>query len=223
MRITGIIVFMLLSTCLLAQQERETDFELWLKAGGDVKLSDRFELAFEEQLRFDEDVTEVKNYHTELELKYNVTETFDLRLVSRYVQRNNGNGFDDFFRYQIGAGYKHKWNRLNIKYRVLFQNRNELGVSEAEGDIARHFLRTRTSVEYKIRDWKYDPIFKAEYFFALNSAKAGTHDGVRFNIGTERKYDKLGEFGIFYAIDLSVNAFQPETAYILSLKYTYSF
>ena len=65
--------------------------------------------------------------------------------------------------------------------------------------------------------------FKAEYFFALNSAKAGTHDGVRFNIGTERKYDKLGEFGIFYAIDLSVNAFQPETAYILSLKYTYSF
>ena len=114
---------LMLLLCLVIKvqsQERETDFELWLKAGGEVALSERFELSFEQQLRFRDNVGEIKNYHTELELKYRITEQLDLRFVPRYIQRNGRNGYDNFFRYQFGAGYKHKWGRLNLKHRVLF-------------------------------------------------------------------------------------------------------
>lgn len=201
----------------------ETDTELWLKAGAEVKLSDKWELAIEEQLRFENNIGQVKNYHTELEVKYNLSDKLDLRLTSRYIRRNAVPEYRERFRYQLGAGYKHEWNRLEFKHRALFQNRNELGVSESEGDIPRHYFRWRSGVEYKIRDWKYDPIFRVEYFAATNGAKAGTDDSIRFAIGTERKHDGIGEFGIFYLYENTVNAIDTEKVHIISLRYSYRF
>ncbi len=201
----------------------ETDTELWLKAGAEVRLGDHWELALEEQLRFNNNIGEVKNYHTEFDLKYNLTKTLDLRFASRYIRRNRDSGYEERFRYQVGAGFKHELNRLEFKHRALFQNRNTLNVSEAEGDIPRHYFRWRSGLEYKIRDWKYDPIFRVEYFAATNGAKAGTDDSIRLSIGTERKYDGIGEFGIFYLYEHTVDAIDTEKTHILSLRYSYRF
>jgi len=220
----SILLFIGMASSLSAQiGTTETDTELWLKAGADFKLGEKWSFGIEEQLRFDNRIGEVKNYHTELEVKYDLTDQLDLRFATRYVRKNAVPEEEEFFRYQFGAGYKHEWNRLEFKHRVLFQNRNEIGVSENQGDIPRHYLRLRSGIEYKIRDWKYDPIFRAEYFEALNGAKAGTDDGVRFSVGTERKYDGIGEFGIFYLYEHTINAIDTEINHIISLRYSYSF
>ena len=50
-----------------------------------------------------------------------------------------------------------------------------------------------------------------------------TNQSIRFGIGTERDYDKFGELGIDYLIDLSLGLAIKEIAHILSLKYTYTF
>ena len=230
MRNRLLIISMLLLTSVVAKAQvgtSETDTELWLKAGAEFEVGAKWKFGVEEQLRFDNQIGEVKNYHTELEIRYRLTDQLDLRFVPRYIRRKGNQGsaeeFDDLFRYQFGAGYKHRWNQLEFKHRALFQNRNELGVSEAEGDIPRHFFRWRTGVEYKIKNWKYDPIFRTEYFVSLNGAKAGTDDAIRFALGTDRNYDGVGKFGIFYMYETTINAIDTEIAHIISLRYSYSF
>lgn len=218
------LLLAIIPTCLFSQVgTRETDTELWLKAGVEFDLAKKWKVAIEEQLRFDEQIEAVKNYHTELELKYNLSDQLDLILASRFIRKNDELGYENLFRYQIGAGVKHEWQQLEFKHRALFQNRNELGVSEIEGDIPQHYFRWKSGLEYKIRDWKYDPEFTVEYFWAVNGNKAGRDDAIRFAVGTDRSYDGLGQLGIFYMYEHTISAIDTEITHIISLRYTYKF
>ncbi len=205
---------------------RVSDIEVWLKAGGKIDLSDKWEVAFEEQIRFDDDVNALKNYHTEFELTFKPIKALSLHAVSRYITRNDNSGsiqgFEDLFRYQLGASYKQELGQLRLKYRALYQHRNEIGISEAQGDIPEKFLRLRSSVEYKIKDWKYDPEFRVEYFSALNK-EVGTNNQFRLGFGTERDYKKYGELGFFYLFESSLGLNIKQFTHILSFKYTYTF
>jgi hypothetical protein len=78
-------------------------------------------------------------------------------------------------------------------------------------------------VTYKIQNWKYDPQFRVEYFEALDEAAAGTDDRLRFGIGTERDYDKIGEFGFQYFFELTLGGAIQEQAHIFALRYSYRF
>lgn len=207
-------------------QSNRVDTEVWLKAGAKMDLSEKWGLSVEEQIRFDDDVNALKNYHTELEITFKPVKSFSLHAVSRYITRNDNSGsiqgFEDLFRYQLGASYKHDLGDLRLKYRLLYQNRNEVGISESQGDIPEKFLRFRTSVTYKIKDWKYDPSFRVEYFNALNE-EVGTNNQYRLAIGTERDYKKFGELGFFYLFESSLGLNVKRLTHIFSFKYTYSF
>lgn len=226
-------VVLLLCTLLLFIQQgmaqvgtKEVDTELWFKAGVDFKLAPKWEVSAEEQLRFDNNIGEIKNFHTELGLKFDVTDQLDLRFATRFISRKTNNAetsFNQLFRYQVGAAYKHRWNQIEFKHRAVFQNRNDPELSEMQGDIPERYFRWRTGMEYKIKDWKYDPIFRVEYFGALNGTQAGTDDTIRFDFGTERKYDGIGEFGFFYRYETTLNAIDTSIAHIINFRYAYSF
>lgn len=205
---------------------RVVDTEVWLKAGAKIDLFERWELEVEEQIRFDEDVNALKNFHTEIALTFKATDDLSIHAVSRYITRNDNRGaiqgFEDLFRYQLGASYKHDLGDLRLKYRILYQNRNEMGISESQGDIPEKFLRLRTSVVYKIKNWKYDPAFRVEYFNALNN-EVGTNNQYRLGIGTEREYKKFGELGFYYLFESSLGLNIKQLTHIFSFKYTYSF
>ncbi|MCE7995750.1 MAG: DUF2490 domain-containing protein [Roseivirga sp.] len=208
---------------LTAQQ---TDFEVWLKAGIKYKLNDRWSFDLEEQIRFDDDANALKNYHSELGIKFELNKFLDLLLTTRYITRNdnrgNRQGFEDHFRYQLGLSAKHDMDRFELKHRLLYQHRNEVGLSEADGDISRRFFRWRSGATYKIKNWKYDPQFNAEYFLGLNKDAAGIENSIRFTFGTERKYKKVGEFGIFYRYETTLGTPIDEITHVLALKYTYT-
>jgi len=129
---------------------------------------------------------------------------------------------EDLFRYQFGVSYKHALGDLRLKYRALYQHRNEIGISESQGNIPEKFLRLRTSATYKIKNWKYDPEFRVEYFNALND-EVGTNNQFRLGIGTERDYKEFGELGFFYLFESSLGLNIKELTHIFSFKYTYSF
>lgn len=218
-----LLVIALITPNLVGQQ---SDFEVWLKAGIKYKVNDRWDLNLEEQIRFDDDANALKNYHTELGIKFEINKFLDLLLATRYITRNdnqgNRQGLEDHFRYQLGLGLKHELNQFELKHRLLYQHRNEVGLSGSEGDISRQYFRWRSGATYKIKDWKYDPQFSAEYFLATNKEEAGIDNSIRFTIGTERKYKKVGEFGIFYRYETSLDTPINEITHVLALKYTYS-
>ena len=210
-----------------AQSGSEQDFELWLKAGAQADLTAAIQLEAEQQIRFDKNASEVKNYHTEVALSYALNDQIDLFFVNRFIRRNDNRGevqgYESHYRYQVGTQISHKWNRFRFRHRLLYQHRNELGLRREEGDVARRFLRYRFLTEYKIKNWPYDPRFKVEYFNDLPKEFATTHDQIRFGVGTERKYRKIGQFSFDYLIERSLDLAVTEWAYILLLRYEYRF
>lgn len=224
-----LFLILLLTTgfCGLSHAQSSSDFELWLKMGGKVDLGEKWRLDFEEQIRFDENAGAVKNYHTEAEIIYKPNKKIDLMFVPRFIRRNDNSGdtqgYENLLRFQIGGTYEHESGQFEFKHRLLFQHRNQLGIKKDEGDVPEKYLRYKLNTEYKIKDWKYDPEFSIEYFQTIDNKLVDTFNSIRFGIGTERNYDRFGEFGIDYMIDLSLGLDIQEIAHILSFKYTYSF
>lgn len=219
--------FLILAIPGLAQNGSVQDMELWLKAGAQVEFGDALQLEAEQQIRFDENASEVKNYHTEVALTYELDKNIDLFFVNRFIRRNDNRGenqgYESHFRYQFGTQIKHRFRQFRFKHRLLYQHRNELGLTTAEGDVARRFLRYRFLTEYKIKNWSYDPRIKVEYFNDLPKEFATTNDQLRFGIGTERSYKKLGQFSFDYLIERSLDLPVTEWTYILVFRYEYRF
>lgn len=222
------LLFLFTLSCMtVALAQSNSDFELWLKMGGKVDLAEKWRLNFEEQIRFDENIGAVKNYHTEAEIIFRPNKQFNLMFVPRFIRRNDNSGdtqgYENVIRFQLGGSYEHESGQFEFKHRVLFQHRNEMGIKKDEGDVPEKFLRYKLNTQYKIKNWKYDPEFSIEYFQPVDNSMVNTNQSIRFGIGTERDYDKFGELGIDYLIDLSLGLAIKEIAHILSLKYTYTF
>lgn len=213
---------------LVVAQETEKDFEVWLKTDQKFNLGQRLDFTLEEQLRFDEYASAVKTYHFELETKFEVYKNIDLLFTPRFIRRNDNQGsnqgYENRFRYQVGAGYKHKLSQWRFKHRIVFQDRNDMGISESEGDIPVQTFRFRSGIEYKIKNWSYDPEVRFEYFLASNASKTGRDDAIRFSVGTSKDYDIWGEFGFFYMYERTVNPLlTAEIDHILQFSYSYTF
>ena len=208
-------------------QERERDFEVWLKASAETSLGDNLDIELEEQLRLDENASEIKNYFTDVSLKYQLTDHLDLRFATRFSRVNDNQGeiqgYENHLRFQTGVGTKHVWNRWRIRNRLVYQHKNELGLSEAEGDVSQQFVRIRSAWEYKIRNWSFDPIIRAEYFAPLNKAAAGTDESIRYGLGTNKDLSDWGKLALFFQSENSINSQEPETVHSLYFQFTYVF
>ncbi len=226
-KLSLVIGWLITLTHVSAQSGSVQDLELWLKAGAQTNLTDELQLEAEQQIRFDENASEVKNYHTEVALSYALHDQVDLLFVNRFIRRNDNSGdvqgYESHFRYQFGTQISHKLNQFRFKHRLLYQHRNELGLRREEGDVARRFLRYRFLTEYKIKNWPYDPRIKVEYFNDLPKEFAETNDQIRFGIGTERKYKKIGQFSFDYLIERSLDIPVTKWTYIFVFRYEYRF
>ena len=69
---------------------------------------------------------------------------------------------------QIDASYKHEVKLLNLSYRLRYQNKNELGFSEEEGDIAKEQLRFMAAIGYKLDSIGIVFKLKAELFSTIS-------------------------------------------------------
>lgn len=226
-RALGILVGVLLVHWVGAQSGSVSDFELWFKAGAQADLTDQLQIEAEQQIRFDENASEVKTYHTEAAISYALDDHVKLFFVNRFVRRNDNRGdnqgYESHFRYQAGTQIKHAAGRFRFRHRLLYQHQNELGIKREEGDIAERFLRYRLSTAYKIKNWPYDPRIKIEYFNDLPKEFADTNDQMRFGIGTERNYKRIGQFSFDYLIERSLDLPVVRWSYILVMRYEYRF
>lgn len=204
------------------QDERLRDFEVWAKLAIEGKPAERIKLGIEQQIRFDENASEVKNYFTELSMNYDLSEQFAVLGRARFLTRNSQDR-KNFFRYQLGLRLKHRSGQFRFNHRLLYQRRDEMGKRANEGDIIIKYVRYRFKTEYKIKSWAYDPIITAEFFKGISSDFANPPNAIRLGIGTERSYDKIGTFGIAYRYDWSLNSEFKVGRYILALAYTYAF
>jgi hypothetical protein len=223
--------FVIALICCFSQhtkaQERLNDFEIWAKLAVEGDVGERWKLGLEQQIRFDENSTEVKNFFTEFALNYKISSHFALLGRARFFTRNDNRGadqgFKNYFRYQLGFRIKHEAGQFRFNHRLLYQRRDRFNLTPEEGDVILKYARYRLKTTYKIKNWKYDPIFTGEYFLAFENPVENIPDGMRLGIGTERSYEGFGKLGLFYRYEWTINYPFPEGNFILAFAYTYEF
>jgi hypothetical protein len=226
----SIVKLLLIITVLFTSKnyaQTDSDWASWNTIGVEYKLNKKWSFALEEQVRLKENISVVDNYFTQLSADYKLFKGFKLGAGVRYIRDNDnqGNiqGYENHFRFQIDAMYKHEINDFKIGYRLRYQNKNELGVSYDEGDYANQNIRFKTSLEYNIKNWKLDPKFSAEIFNRFQEGKENGFNKYRLTLGTDYKMKNFGKLGVFYRFEKELNVDFPETKNIIGLNYTYTF
>jgi long-subunit fatty acid transport protein len=206
-----------------SQNDDTKDLENWSSIRLKYKLNKKWSFELEEQLRLDEDISEVSGYFTQLSTEYTLMKNFKIGGALRFVRINDNEGkiqgYENHLRFHFDASYKHKINDVSLKYRLRYQNRNELAVD----DYANQKLRLKVGIEYNIKNWKLDPKFSAEIFNQIGQEEE--NNGLkkyRLTLGTDYNLKNIGTIGLFYRIEQELNETIPKTINIIGLKYTYT-
>lgn len=211
-----------------AQTDDTSDWASWNSLELKYKLNKKWSFGLEEQLRLKEDISVIDEYFTELNAEYKIFKNFSLGGGLRFIRENDnqGNlqGYENHFRFNLDATYKHKLDRFSLGYRLRYQNKNELGVSPEEGDYANQNIRLKTSIKYNVKKWPLDPKFSVEIFnrFQEDNDNNG-FSKYRLTFGTDYEIKNFGEIGLYYRFEKDLNVDIPETTNIIGLKYTYTF
>jgi hypothetical protein len=226
-----LIVFLFLSTNIIVAQNSK-DLEGWSAVQLDVRASEKMSFSISEHLRYRNDITTVSTYFTQVETVYEVAKDFELGVGIRFIKKNDDvgkkQGIESHFRYQLDASFKHDINRIGLSYRLRYQNKNELGFSEDEGDIAKEQLRLLFGVDYKLLPVNVVFKLKAEFFNTFVNKTVGNKiNRQRFTLSASRKFNRFGKIALFYRIqdDLHVEVKKTKITVskaILGFKYTYS-
>ena len=208
------------------QSNEKADLEGWSSITLKYKHNKKLSFDLEEQLRLDENISETKKYFTQLSSTYSVFKNFDLAVGARFIRENDNEGkiqgYENHFRFHIDAEYKQKIDQFTLKYRLRYQNKNEMGISSSEGDTAISNFRLKTSIGYNIKKWKLDPKFAAEIFNRSEEGEESEFNKYRLTLSTDYDFKKLGSLGLFYRIEKELNQSYNEKTNIIGLKYTYT-
>lgn len=208
-----------------AQTEGDTDWASWNTIGVEYKLNKKWSFGLEEQFRLKENFSETDEFFTELSADYELFNNFKLGAGIRYIRENDNvgkvQGYENHFRFQLDASYKHDINDFTIGYRLRYQNKNELGVSYDEGDYVNQNVRFKTSVDYNIKNWRLDPKFSAEIFNQFQEGEENDFNKYRLTFGTDYKIKNIGEVGVYYRFEKELNVDVPDTKNILGLSFIY--
>ncbi|MCG8573857.1 MAG: DUF2490 domain-containing protein [Flavobacteriales bacterium] len=198
------------------------DLESWSSVGLRFKPNKKFSLQYEQGLRLNHNSTIVDQLLSDLSMKIRPVKYLEFGAGFRYIKDRGGNDlFDNDFRFNFDAAVRHKVDRFSFKYRLRYQNRNELGLSRAEGDNHKQYLRFKVGVNYNIKDWKLDPNLSAEIFRNLDGTNGG-FDNLRFTLGSAYDFKKFGKLGFYYRIERELGVTYPKTTSILGLNYVYT-
>lgn len=220
------LILMLLLVVNSVDAQISNDLEGWSAVELNLKATKKLSFSVAEHLRFRNDISTVKNYFTQIKVNYEILKNLELGAGVRYITKNDDvggqQGYDPFFRYQFDAAYRHKIEKVDLFFRLRYQNKNQLGRSESEGDVAKEFIRTRFGVGYKIKPLKLTLRVFAEHFNQpTNSKIEQSETRMRYTLKLNRRFKKIGSFTLFYGIqNNSVGDVKTKKSF-LGLKYAY--
>ena len=206
--------------------QNDPDLEGWSAVEIDLKATEKLSFSIAEHLRLRNDISTVKNYFTQLKVNYEVLKNLELGGGVRYITKNDDvgkkQGLDPYFRYQFDASYKTNVEKIGLLFRLRYQNKNQLGLSEEEGDIAQEFIRSRLGIGYRIKPLKLNLKLFAELFNQPSNSKIEDRETrYRYTLKLSRKFKKIGTFTVFYGIQENEVAQSKTKKSFLGFKYAY--
>lgn len=200
-----------------------SDLEQWTRIGISKKLGKNWKLSLDQEFRFSKNISQFDIYFTDLGVDYKINKHFSVGANYRFYQnKNNDEVFQSQQRLSADIKYKQKISRFTLAYRLRYQNKDE-DFFTSESSYNLYNLRNKFSVDYNIKNFKFDPFLNLELYRQIEDVNTNELSKLRWTVGFEYSLKKFGDLELFYKIDNELNKSYNKDTYIIGLGYKFSF
>lgn len=196
------------------------DIEIWTGSELTYKFNKKLDVSLEEEFRFFDNATRLYEHLTEIQARYDVKKHIRVAMAYRFSQENNR--FDQFdLQHRLAADvrYRDKFERLQLTFRLRYQQVYTAYFSSENGKIPNRVLRNKLTLAYDIKNFKGEPFVEYEHFYAFDGNNA--MDKYEFSLGMEYKLSKNMDLEMAYAYRLQVWSDRPVNRNIFAVAVNY--
>jgi hypothetical protein len=215
-----LLVFIGIIPCNTVKSQNK-DAQLWTSVSAEAKIVKKLTANVAQEVRLNENITEVGTIYTDLGLEYKVNKHFQFSLNYRFVEKRRSDDYYSFrTRIYIDLKYDKKIKPFQIHFRSRIQNELADIGRAADGGIPEYYLRNKLTV--KLDKWKkLSPFVSVELFSPLEDEYKGLFDEIRSSAGIDYDLSKHHKVELFYMIQQEMNVSRPETDFVLGLGYAF--
>ena len=200
-------------------------FESWNALQIQYSPIDKLSLDIETQLRLKSMGDTYNMSFIQLEAQYEPQPFIEVGVGYRNFDRlddiGNKQGHEKFNRFYGYVQAKKSFERLDIRFRLQHQVRNQLDSSESPKNNSR--WRYKLSSIYNIPNWALDPRLSIEFFMLDEFYSKEAYDKYRLSLGTKKRFSKSRALSFKYLFEKNIGINGSKPFHILSLRYEYRF
>lgn len=197
------------------------DAGLWTSVNIEKKITTDFSVELSEELRFNENISELGTVFTEVGGDYKLIKHVTVGASYRFIQRRR---VDDFYslrhRYTFTATLRYKIKKMAINLRERYVTQYaDINTSE-DGKIPQKYLGSKLTLKYDLEK-KYTPFLYTELFYNLSIPEGNDFDNVRYAAGFEYEFNKKNSIELSYLVNKEFNVNNPLTSYVIEIAYNF--
>ena len=200
-------------------------FESWNALQIQYSPVDKLSLDIESQLRLKSMGDTYDMSFIQLEAQYEPQPYIEVGVGYRNFDRlddiGKQQGHEKFNRFYGYVQAKKSFERLDIRFRLQHQVRNQLDNSESPKNNSR--WRYKLSSIYNIPNWALDPRLSIEFFMLDEFYSKEAYDKYRLSLGTKKRFSKSTALSFKYLFEKNIGINGSKPFHILSLRYEYRF
>ena len=206
-------------------QANNQSFQSWNALQIQYSPIDKLSLDIETQLRLKSMGDTYNMSFIQLEAQYEPQPYIEVGVGYRNFDRlddiGKQQGHEKFNRFYGYVQAKKSFERLDIRFRLQHQVRNQLDNSESPKNNSR--WRYKLSSIYNIPNWALDPRLSIEFFMLDEFYSKEAYDKYRLSLGTKKRFSKSRALSFKYLFEKNIGINGSKLFHILSLRYEYRF
>jgi hypothetical protein len=221
--VKALAVIALLFICNLATAQ-VNDAGLWASLSIEKKVTQRLSIGLTEELRFNENISELATMFTDLGVGYKFfkDEVLGISANYRYIRKKS---VEDYYssrhRWYGDLTLKKKFGMITPSIRTRFQSQfRDEGTTEASWN-AEYYMRNRLMLKFDLEK-KYRPYLGAELYTQLDGGDM-LNDNVRISAGVDYSFNEQSAVNLGYLLDREFNVNNPVRNYVITVGYGFSF
>ena len=206
-------------------ENSESEREFWTSVKYQQKLSKKFSITLEGQLRLNSFNKNFNKSHYnqsffELESKTKISRIFEFglayRSINKYNERGNNNGIP-YKRIHSFLKSELDLNRLSISSRIQYQTKFR-GKLDFSNQIKKYW-RKKIEFSYNFKNWKLDPKLGCEFFMKNNFLMHKDYKKYRIFFGTRFSGKEFGKIDVKYLLEKGVKSASSAPVHVLKIGY----
>jgi hypothetical protein len=207
--------------CLAFTLSGQSDAGVWTSVEVEKRFSQAFSMQLNQELRFNENVTQLGAFFTELGLGYRFNKKFRMAAAYRFVnQREMAEFYSQRHRFYVNAAYRQKIGLIQLTGRLQYQQQYKDAGTLLNFYDPVDYLRTKVSLKLNT-ERKTEPYISAEVFSPLAATGIQPIDKIRYTFGIDFHVNPRSTIDLFYHIQKEQNRNSIKMDFLSGISFRY--